>query len=444
MALQADGKPWDSSCSSRGVPSDKCRQTYYPDASRIFEEIDRGIPGRDRSGVGNILRARADFDFYRTAPSGGYTKGLSQAERTDVGGGDIPPEALGKDFFPAGTHRRDALREDLAKVTNKVQKALKSGAYTGAIWFEGSPTVQDTTYWLSLLIDTKSPIAGNASQRAHGYLGNDGDRNIVDSLDYILSKVWADREGRDEIGAVLIQDEQIFAARQVEKQDARPGGYRAMGDGGVLGTIGDPGPVTIWFKPTKLHTWRSAVNLTQLPRTVQGVKKVDGKITSVEVQVKDSEGFLSGDAIPRVTNVRSNRWIIDNPLADPKEEVEVLARIEKNLEDRPLVGFVAEGNTPYGSLNAQLEKALEIAALSGMPVVRVSRGDQAGMVGVDPSNLTVEGSNLTPGKARLLLMAALMKFGALPPARDSRNPRPEEKKAIQEKIKQYQDVFNTH
>jgi hypothetical protein len=446
MALQVDGKAWEGPCASRGAPAGKCRQTYYPDASRIFEEIDRGITGRNRSGVGNTLSAKADFDFYRAAPPGGYTKGLSKAERTDAGGsGDVHPEVLGVDFFPAGTHRRDALREDLAKVTNTVQNALKTGAYSGAIWFEGSPTVQDTTYWLNLLIDTQIPITGNASQRAHGYVGNDGDRNIIDSVDYILSKVWADREGRDEVGAVLIQDEQIFAARQVEKQDARPGGYRATGGhGGVLGTIGDPGPVTIWFKPTMLHTWSSVVNLNQLPRTVEGVKKVGGKITRVEVKVKDDDGALRGDAIPRVTVVRSNRWAKDTPVADPQEEIEVLARVEKNLADRPLAGFVAEGNTPYGSLNDSLETALEIAALSGMPVVRVSRGDEAGMVAVDETNLTVEGSNLTPGKARLLLMATMMKFGALPSARDPRTPTPEEKKAVQEKIKLYQEVFATH
>ena len=95
---------------------------------------------------------------------------------------------------------------------------------------ESSPTIQDTTYWLNLLVDTQIPISGNAAQRAHGLVSNDGDRNIIDSVDYILSRVWADQEGRAAVGAVMVQDEQIFTARQVEKQDARPGGYRAAGD----------------------------------------------------------------------------------------------------------------------------------------------------------------------------------------------------------------------
>jgi L-asparaginase len=105
----------------------------------------------------------------------------------------------------------------LARLTSVVQKALASGQYTGAIWLEGSPFVEETIYWLNLLIDTTVPIVGNSSQRPHGAIGNDGDRNIVDSVDYITSRIWADETRRDYIGAVAILDEQIFTARDVQK-----------------------------------------------------------------------------------------------------------------------------------------------------------------------------------------------------------------------------------
>jgi hypothetical protein len=445
MSVQADGKPWDGNCAARGAPFEKCRQTFYPDPSRTFEEIDRTIVGRNENGVGNVLSSKADFDFYRAVPPGGYTKGLAMAQRTDVIGSDIPQERLGEDFFPYGPHRAETRLEDLARATNTVQRALKTGKYAGATWLEGSPTVQETTYWLNLLIDTTVPITGNSSQRVHGMIGNEGDRNMIDSVDYIRSKVWADSEGRDSVGAVQLVDTQIFASRQVEKQGARPGGYVAMGGhGGILGTIGDPGPVTIWFKPTTLHTWRSAVNLTRLPQTVQGMRKVDGKVTLVEVPIKDDQGYLRGEAIPKVTMVRHNRWIKDTAMANADEEPEIFARVEKNLRDRALSGIVAEGSTPYGGMQESMEKALTIAAFSGIPVVRVSRGDTAGMVAVNPDDIFIEGNNLTAGKSRMLLMAALMKFGSLPPAADPKNPTPEEKKSLQEKIKEYQEVFNTH
>ena len=51
MALQADGSAWDGGCTSPGAPFEQCRQTFYPDASRLFEEIDRRIGGRSGSGI---------------------------------------------------------------------------------------------------------------------------------------------------------------------------------------------------------------------------------------------------------------------------------------------------------------------------------------------------------------------------------------------------------
>jgi L-asparaginase len=51
---------------------------------------------------------------------------------------------------------------------------------------------------------------------------------------------------------------------------------------------------------------------------------------------------------------------------------------------------------------------------------------------------------LTATKARLLLMACLMKLGALPPAADPDNPTSVESAAVGEKVAEYQAVFNAH
>jgi hypothetical protein len=52
--------------------------------------------------------------------------------------------------------------------------------------------------------------------------------------------------------------------------------------------------------------------------------------------------------------------------------------------------------------------------------------------------------NLTSTKARLLLMACLMKFGSLPVAADPANPTGAEIAALQAGLAAYQQVFNTH
>jgi hypothetical protein len=328
---------------------------------------------------------------------------------------------------------------------------MATGSYAGGIWLEGSPSVEETTYWLSLLIDTTVPIVGNAAQRAHGAVSADGDRNVIDSVNYIVSGIWAGADGRDEVGPVMIQDEQIFTARDVQKSDARPGGYVATGGhGGIVGSIGDPGPPALTFKPVTQHTYASEVNLNRLPDRVKGVRRVGEVIEMVDVEIKEKAGDLLATAIPAVNIIKTARYIPQSPEGDsPRiepapEEVDIIARMNKNLREFPLSGFVAEGTSPYGGMTESVMAALTIAARSGIPVVRTGRGNVGGFTPARGGDITVAGANLTATKARLLLMACLMRFGAPPPARDPKNPTKEETAAIQTKIAEYQKVFDTH
>lgn len=430
MARQADGKAWDSDYAFKDAPFEKSRQHHYADGSRFFEELER---------LGGKIFEKADYDFYRPAPSGGYTKGLPVSKRTDVGTGDIPPEKFGGDFFPYGS---PPPRTVLAKATNMVQKAMGSGKYAGGIWFEGSPGVEDTSYWLHLLIDTDKPLTSNAAQRDRGNLSPDGDANIVNSIKYIIGKTWADEKGRDRVGLVVHQDNMIYAAREIMKGDARPGGYIATGgDGGLLGNM--TGGTFLSYIPNRKHTYSSDVRFTQLPASTTGVRRINGKVTTVPYPIKDAEGNLLPTAIPNVTLVKGARWSAADPAANPETEVDILARLEKNLTSDPLSGMVSEG-THGGGLVPAGEAALRFVALHGIPVVKVNRGNTVGYIRPNDDNLIIEGANLIATKARLLLMASLMKFGSLPPAADPKNPTPAELTAIKEKLKLYQAVFNTH
>jgi hypothetical protein len=77
-------------------------------------------------------------------------------------------------------------------------------------------------------------------------------------------------------------------------------------------------------------------------------------------------------------------------------------------------------------------------------VVKVGRGNAGGFVDATRDPLAIAGSNLTATKARLLLMACLMKFGCLPPATDPQKPTAAETDATKVKLQQYQEIFNTH
>ena len=434
MGRRANGQAWDSTEQRFGASLAEARQTFVPDASRIFEEIERN---------GADIFANADYDFYRAVPSGGYTKGLSELARTDVGKGDIPREKPGVDFFSYGPSRSHAGLPMLARAANVVQQALGTGQYAGALWLEGSPSIEDTSYWLSLLVDTTLPIAANSAHRARGVISADGDGNIVESIDYILSKVWADEEGRNRLGTVMVQDEIIYSGREVQKGDAHPGGYVATGGyGGILGSMTAGAYVT--YVPTRKHTWKSDVRITALPSTVNGLLREGGVFRTLSVNVKSAVGELLPTAIPKVVMMKGDVWYDDSGQADPKSEKGIAASVDMLQEKYPLAGIVAEGLAPYATLSPSQDLALIRAAHRGLPVVKTARGDASGLVRVNPNNVFIEGNNLTTTKARLLLTAAIMKFGALPHAADPDRPTQAELEAIRKKLELYQQVFQTH
>ncbi|HKM68745.1 MAG TPA: asparaginase domain-containing protein [Stellaceae bacterium] len=445
MAMQADGEAWGEECAFPGAPEAKARQGFFPDGSRSFEEIDRLQIGE--KGTGNLISANAEVDFYRLLPPSGYTKGLPADRRTDSGAGDIPPERRGVDFFPYKPAHLSASvpRSGLARATNAVQQILESGKYDGAIWTEGSPRIEETIYWLNLLIDTTLPICGNAAQRPQGMISNDGPKNIVDSVEYIASRVWEDEQGRNRAGAVLIQEQRVFAARAVQKADARPGGYVATGGhGGILGASGHDGAPLLHYLPTARHTWKSEVNVSRLPPKVAGVRQEGSRIETVSVAIKGPDGKLLDGAIPKVAISKDASYWDDDGTVDPEAEVDLVALIGHLLKNAPLAGFVVEGFTPYGRPASSARHRLMLRAVySGLPVVRVGRGNTEGFVPLHDPDF-IGGSNLTATKARLLLMACLMKFGSLPPAADPDHPTSAESAAVREKVAAYQAVFDTH
>jgi len=85
-----------------------------------------------------------------------------------------------------------------------------------------------------------------------------------------------------------------------------------------------------------------------------------------------------------------------------------------------------------------------VATFSGMPVTRVGRADPGGRVPSGWDDVTIAGSNLDCNKARLLLMATMLKLGRLPKARDPRNPTRAERAATVARVAQFQEIFENH
>ena len=177
---------------------------------------------------------------------------------------------------------------------------------------------------------------------------------------------------------------------------------------------------------------------------MNGVRHEGTRIETVPVPIKAPEGTLLDTAIPKVAITKDASYWDDYGSPNPEAEVDLIAMIGYMLKSAPLAGFVIEGFTPYGRSASNARTRLMLRAVhSGLPVVRVGRGNTEGFVPLD-NPAFIGGSNLTATKARLLLMACLMKFGTLPPAANPDQPTAEEAAAVREKVAAYQTIFNTH
>jgi L-asparaginase len=77
-------------------------------------------------------------------------------------------------------------------------------------------------------------------------------------------------------------------------------------------------------------------------------------------------------------------------------------------------------------------------------VVRVGRADPGGMVPPGRYPFAVSGSNLDANKARMLLMACMLRFGRWPKAQDPRDPSRAEARVLFDAVATFQSVFDTH
>src|SRR6185436_2099088 len=187
------------------------------------------------------------------------------------------------------------------------------------------------------------------------------------------------------------------------------------------------------------------VNVSRLPKEVMGVRRGDGDARPVQVAVpiKGANGELLDSAIPKVSIIKDGNYVADDFDSGVETQVDVLALLDAKLRRAPLAGFVLEGLSPYGTPTSRARHQVLMQAIcSGMPVARVGRGNNEGFT--MPVDLFIGGRNLTSTKARLLLMACLLKFGSLPPAADPDRPTKAELDAIRSKLAAYQAVFDTH
>ena len=154
MARQADGSAWEDDTTHPGAPAAESRQAYFPDGSRLFEEVDRLGVSMDRPWQHDLPpspTSTSTASCRRAVTPGGCRRrsGRISAKAT------FRPRSWVATSSPTArpiSPRR--ARPALARIANETQRILATGEYIGAIWSQGSPRIEETVYWLQLLLDT--------------------------------------------------------------------------------------------------------------------------------------------------------------------------------------------------------------------------------------------------------------------------------------------------
>ena len=246
----------------------------------------------------------------------------------------------------------------LAKRINQIFREDADAA--GVAVTHGTATLEETAYFLNLTVKSSKPVVVTGAMRPPTGLGTDSDVNLIDCIRVAAAPQSAGR------GVLTVLNNQIQAARDVTKTNSyRLETFQAP-DFGFLGYADSDEKVVFYRHPDRAHT-------------------VDSEF--------DIEGM---DRLPRVDIA---------PAYAGADGLVIKALVQAGVDGIVAAGLGSGGSPP------PFMAALKESSDAGMPVV-IATQTGSGRV-MQTRRYTEDGyivaDNLTPKKARILLMLALTK-----------------------------------
>ena len=153
----------------------------------------------------------------------------------------------------------DSIWLQLAKRTNEV---LRNKDVAGVVITHGTDTMEETAYFLDLVVKSDKPVVLVGSMRPATAVGADGPANLYNAV-----AVAADPKARGR-GVLVVVNDEIHAARNVEKLNTTNVQTFASPERGPQGLV-NTGKIAWFEKMDKKHTTESEFavdNLKALPR----------------------------------------------------------------------------------------------------------------------------------------------------------------------------------
>jgi L-asparaginase len=258
----------------------------------------------------------------------------------------------------ANVGSRDMTPEIWLELSRRANELLDTPEVSGVVVTHGTDTLEETAYFLDLTIQSPKPVVVVGAQRAPVYFDTDGPRNLLDAVRVAVSE---DARG---MGALVVLNGRIEAAREVTKTNTLRVETFQSGEFGTLG-VADPDAIRFYRAPLRRQAFDVA-GTTQLPRVeiVPMYAGADGRVIEALVAGGDVAGLvIAGLGLAHVPQAAM-------PAVAAAREAGVQVAVSTRVHDGRIV--------PMYQNNVDL---LDLGA--------------------------VETDNLSPQKARVLLMVAL-------------------------------------
>jgi L-asparaginase len=179
---------------------------------------------------------------------------------------------------------------DLAKLVDD-----KIVEYDGIVITHGTDTLEETAYFLDLVLITNKPVVFTAAMRSNSELGLDGPRNIIGAV-----RVASDSNSRGK-GVLVVMNDEIDSARDVVKTDSGKTDSFVTPSYGILGIV-DPDRI-IYYRDALIKERIPTLEIETKVDLIKCVSGMDGSFiqTSIEKKVKAIvlEAFGRGN-VPKV------------------------------------------------------------------------------------------------------------------------------------------------
>jgi L-asparaginase len=144
--------------------------------------------------------------------------------------------------------------DDLRKLALRAEDVLRSPEVDGLVYVQGTNTIEETSYFLSLTVHSDKPIVVTGAQRPFNALSSDAQMNLLDAVRLACAPASRGK------GALVAFNGEINAARDVTKTNTYHLQTFRTRDLGLLGYI-DPDKIEYYRTPHRRHTVSSEFSL---------------------------------------------------------------------------------------------------------------------------------------------------------------------------------------